>query len=128
MKEFDNCIPGEYLKDVVLELSTVMGIDVDYEEILKASKNDGEPGVHCVCIFKKGNSFILVDVQNIDILKGIVIRCEDTISDNVKAVILKWDILARKRYHQEIRDDIEDRYGSERSLLNDIIKAHKISI
>lgn len=128
MKQFENCIPGEYLKNLVLEISKVMGISIDFDDIVKTSNNDGEPGPQCLCIFKKDESFILVDVRNIDYVMSIVIRCEDSISDKVKAIMLKWDIVARKRYHQEIRRGIEDRYGQEISLLNDIIRIHKISI
>ncbi len=48
--------------------------------------------------------------------------------DEVKAIMLKWDVILRRSYHQEIRGDIEDRYDKEISLLNDIIKLHKITI
>lgn len=128
MKEFDNCVPEEYLKELVLEVADIMDVNIDFKEIIRAADNDGEPGEHCVCIFKKETSFILVDVQNLDILKNIVVRCEDNISDKVKVAILKWDTIARKRYQQAIRVNIEDRYGKEKSLLNDIINKHKISI
>jgi hypothetical protein len=74
-----------------------------------------------VCIFRKGESFIIVDVQNIDWLKGFVVRCEEGVADKVKSIVLKWDIIARKQYHQEIPVDIEDAFRKERSLLNDII-------
>lgn len=126
MRQYESCVPGEYLKDLLEEISVVSGIPIDYGKVEEAAKNDGEPGEHCVCIFRKNDSFILVDVQNIDWLKGFVIRCQDDIAVKVKAIVLKWDVIARKHYHQEIPTDIEDAYGKERSLLNDIIKGHKL--
>ncbi|MGE5417104.1 MAG: hypothetical protein ACM3UZ_10270 [Acidobacteriota bacterium] len=128
MKQYECCLPGEYLGDISYELSTKMAIDIDYGIIEETAKNDGEPGEQCLAIFRKGESFVLMDLRSIDWLYAIVVRCEDDISEDVKAVMLKWDIEARKHYHQETRDDLEDRLGKEKSLLNDIVKVHGITI
>lgn len=128
MKQFELGVPGEYLKDLLEEVSVASGIAIDYEKVKEAANNNGEPGENCVCIFRKNDSFILVDVQNIDWLKGFVIRCEDDIANTVKDIVLKWDVIARKQYHQEIQTDIEDAFGKERSLLNDIIRGHKLKM
>lgn len=128
MKQYESCLPGEYLKPLLMELSVAMDIETDFNKVVEAAKNDGKPGPQCVAIFRKGKTLILVDVGNRDWLRAIVVICEDEVSQNVKRIVLKWDTEARKFYHQEIVDDIEDVFGMEKSLLNCMIEVNKISI
>lgn len=128
MKQFESGVPNEYLKDLTKEVASAIGITIDVSRIDRAAENEGEPGENCVCIFRKNESFVLVDVQNNDWIMGFVVRCEDCDAEVARNIVLKWDKITREQYHQDIPEDIEDRFGKEKSLLNDIIKVHGISI
>lgn len=128
MKEYYNSIPDDFLEKVVMDLANIMNLIVDFNEIQEAAKNDGEPGEHCVRIFKKENSFLLVDVQNNDFLKSIVVRCEDDDSQRIWDAITKWDILAREKYNQSGESNIRDSYGVDNNMLSVILNLHGISI
>lgn len=128
MKEFSNSIPEEFLEDVIAELASILEMDINFKIIEDAAMNDGEPNPDCVCIFRKNNSFVLVDVRNIDILKGLVVRCEEHVADDAKKTILKWDKIARERYHQEVRVELDDEYQRENSKLKTIASVNGIEI
>lgn len=112
LRQYGLHIPGEYLERLVADLSRATGISIDLEPIrgtpdlpLGAAS---EVGYALFRHTRDPEIFILVDLEDVDILNAIVVRCRVETSPVVKEVMLRWDALARAAYDDTPRSDLQD--------------------
>ena len=128
--QFEMYYANEYLEEIVADFAAVLNLKYDEKDEEIASKSLSVRGLENLLILKREGCFMCIDCNARDFIMPLVVMCQDSDVDRVKAVMLEWDNKMREEYYQELTEEIVDVYNVKdgSTLLSEIESFYHISI
>ena len=128
--QFEMYYANEYLEEIVADFAAVLSLKYDEKDVEIASKERDRCSLKNIFILKREGCLLCIDCNDRDFIMPLVVICQDSDIDKIKAVMLEWDNKMREEYYQELTEEIVDVYnitdGS--TLLSEIESFYHISI
>ena len=128
--QYEMYFTNEYLEEIVEDFASVLKLKYDVKDVETASEERDTHSLKNIFVIKREGCFLCIDCNDRDYIFPLVVRCQDSDADKIKAAMLKWDNKMREEYYQELTEEIEDVYnvndGS--TILSQIERVYRISI
>ena len=128
--QFEMYYANEYLEEIVADLAAVLSLKYDEKDVEIASKERDRCSLKNIFILKREGCLLCIDCNDRDFIMPLVVICQDSDIDKIKAVMLEWDNKMREEYYQELTEEIVDVYNitNGSTLLSEIESFYHISI
>ena len=109
--QFEMYYANEYLEEIVADFAAVLSLKYDEKDVEIASKERDRCSLKNIFILKREGCLLCIDCNDRDFIMPLVVICQDSDIDKIKAVMLEWDNKMREEYYQELTEEIVDVYN-----------------
>ena len=128
--QFEMYFANEYLEEIVADFAKILNLKYDEKDLEIASKSLRVHGLENVVLIQREGCLLCIDCNFKDFIYPLVVMCQDSDANKIKAAMLEWDNKIREEYYQELTEEIKDVYNvtNGSTLLSGIEKFYHISI
>ncbi|MCS1351881.1 hypothetical protein [Mechercharimyces sp. CAU 1602] len=126
---YEICVPSEYTKKVVMDISQILELPFDKERLTHKLDNNGEQGVGSVYLVEdeKRRVLLLLECANTDWLHTLCVLYDESLHPPIYKRMAQWDRLCREEYQQPRPEgyQLRNKRMEENPLFKQIFRKHR---